>query len=135
MNRYFLDTSFIIAYMIESDNQHHKADNLENIILNNECYINNSILNECITVCNNKSKDIELSQELYYILIDNFQIINEYEIIGFNDKTMNFFKKHGGNLSYTDAGIITTMVEKNMGFLLSFDKQFKEEDSITVIDR
>lgn len=134
MNNYFLDTSFIIAYMIGSDNQHHKTEALEDIILNNDCCINNSILNECISVSFNKSKNVEISQEIYYILIDNFNIIDEYEILNFNDKTMDIFKKHNGKLSFTDSGIITTMAENNIDYLLTFDDQFKNEDSITVIN-
>ena len=134
MNNYFLDTSFIIAYMIDSDNQHHKTESLEHIILNNECCINNSVLNECVTVSYNKSKNIDISQELYYILIDNFCILDEYDILNFNDKTMDIFKKHKGNLSFTDSGIITTMAENKIDYLLTFDDQFKKEGSITVID-
>ncbi len=133
MSNYFLDTSFIIAYMISSDKQHQKAEDLEEIIFNNDCCINNNILNECITVSFNKSKNLDISKELYYILIDNFNIINEYEILNFNDKTMDIFKKHNGKLSFTDSSVITTMVEKDINYLLTFDNQFKNEDSITVI--
>lgn len=132
---YFLDTSFIIAYAIATDNQHTKTETLEDIILNNPCYINNSILNECITVSYNKTKSLELSQEVYYIIIDNFKIINEYSILNYNAKTMDLFKKHEGKLSFTDSGIITTMKENNINDLLTFDTQFKKENSINVIDK
>lgn len=87
-NAYFLDTSFIIAYAINTDNQHKKTELLEDIILNKPCYINNSILNECITVSYNKTKDLKISQEVYYILIDNFKILNEYNIINYNAKQL-----------------------------------------------
>lgn len=132
---YFLDTSFIIAYAISTDNQHCKAEDLGNIILNNPCYINNSILNECITVSYNKTKDLELTQELYYILIDNFKIINEYDVKNYNNKTFNLFKEHKGKLSFADAGIITTMRKEGIKNLISFDKEFKKEKSINVINK
>lgn len=136
MNKmYFLDTSFIIAYAIATDNQHTKTNSLEDIILNNSCYINNSILNECITVSYNKTKSLKISQELYYIIIDNFKILNEYNIVNYNAKTMDLFKKHEGKLSFTDSGIITTMKENNINNLLTFDSQFKKEESINVIDK
>ena len=130
---YFLDTSFIIAYAIATDNQHTKTEPLEDIILNNQCYINNSILNECITVSYNKTKNLDISQEVYYIIIDNFKILNEYNILNYNAKTMDLFKKHEGKLSFTDSGIITTMKENNISDLLTFDTQFKKENSINVI--
>lgn len=132
---YFLDTSFIIAYAIATDNQHTKTEPLEDIILNYPCYMNNSVLNECITVSYNKTKSLEISQEVYYIIVDNFKILNEYNIVNYNDKTMDFFKKHEGKLSFTDSGIITTMKENNIVNLLTFDTQFKKEDSINVIDK
>lgn len=134
-NHYFLDTSFIIAYAISTDNQHTKTEPLEDIILNNNCYINNSILNECITVSYNKTKDLEISQEVYYIIIDNFKILNEYNIINYNDKTMDLFNQHKGKLSFTDAGIITTMKANNILNLITFDTQFKKENTINVIDK
>ena len=134
-NHYFLDTSFIIAYAISTDNQHTKTEPLEDIILNNKCYINNSILNECITVSYNKTKDLEISQEVYYIIIDNFKILNEYNIINYNDKTMDLFNQHKGKLSFTDAGIITTMKANNILNLITFDTQFKKENTINVIDK
>ena len=134
-NAYFLDTSFIIAYAINTDNQHKKTELLEDIILNKPCYINNSILNKCITVSYNKTKDLKISQEVYYILIDNFKILNEYNIVNYNAKTIDLFNKHNGKLSFTDAGIITTMKDNNIFNLLTFDTQFKKEISINVIDK
>lgn len=132
---YFLDTSFIIAYAIATDNQHIKTEHLEDIILNNPCHINNGILNECITVSYNKTKSLKISQEVYYIIIDNFKILNEYNIVNYNAKTMDLFNKHNGKLSFTDSGIITTMKENNIFDLLTFDTQFKKENSINVIDK
>lgn len=131
----FVDTSFIIAYAISTDDQHGKAELLEDIILSNNCYINNNVLNECVTVSYNKTKNLEISQEIYYILTDNFKILNEYNILNYTSKTMDIFIKHNGKLSFTDAGIITTMLENNIGDLLTFDNQFKKESKINVIDK
>lgn len=135
MSNYFLDTSFIIAYTIGTDNQHKKTEVFEDIILNNECCINNSILNECVTVCFNKTKDLRICKEIYYILIDNFKIINEYNINNYNAKTMDTFLKHGGKLSFTGSGIITTMVENDIKYLLTFDNEFKRDENISVLDK
>ena len=91
--------------------------------------------NECITVSYNKTKSLKISQEVYYIIIDNFKILNEYNIVNYNAKTMDLFNKHNGKLSFTDSGIITTMKENNIFDLLTFDTQFKKENSINVIDK
>ena len=130
---YFLDTSFIMAYTIATDNQHIKTDSLESLILKNNCYITNGVLNECVSVSFNKTKSLAISNEVYYILIDNFNILNEYDIANYNDKTLEIFNNHDGKLSFTDAGIITTMKGNNIDNLISFDKEFKKETSINVI--
>ena len=68
-------------------------------------------------------------------IIDNFRILNENNISNYNAKTMDLFKKHEGKLSFTDSGIITTMKENNISDLLTFDSQFKKENSINIIDK
>ena len=43
------------------------------------------------------------------------------------------FNKHNGKLGFTDSGIITTMVEHDIGKLVTFDKAFKKESRIEAI--
>ena len=51
----FLDSSFLIAYVIETDENNKLAYKLENQgIFDNECYISNLIINEIVTVIGNK---------------------------------------------------------------------------------
>jgi predicted nucleic acid-binding protein len=53
----FLDSSFIIALIMEKDDLHKKAIKLENKekISENECYISNLVISEVITVIGNKT--------------------------------------------------------------------------------
>ena len=127
----FLDTSFIIALAFDNDDNNKKAVEFKNI-LSEDCYINNSVVNEVVTVSNNKG-DSTKAKTMFNFLIDNFTIINEYNIINYNSKTMVTFNKHEGNLSFTDSGIITTMVEHNIRKLVTFDKAFRKENQIEVI--
>ncbi len=127
----FLDTSFIIALAFENDDNNARAVELK-YILSEDCYINNSIVNEVVTVSNNKG-DATKAQTMFNFLIDNFTVINEYNIINYNSKTMTNFNKHKGKLSFTDSGIITTMVEQSIDKLVTFDKAFKKESRIEVI--
>ena len=133
MNTVLLDTSFIISYNISSDNQHDKSKELKEVLLNDDCYITNNVLNECVTVGFNKSKSLEVANNIYYSLIDNFKVINEYELSNFNSKTLRMFNKHGGKLSFVDASLIVVMNEFNLNYLLSFDKQFMKEESINCL--
>ena len=127
----FLDTSFIIALAFDNDENNKRAVEIKNI-LSEDCYINNSIVNEVVTVSNNKG-DSTKAGIMFNFLVDNFTIINEYNIINYNDKTMFNFNNHNGKLSFTDSGIITTLVEHDLQKLVTFDKAFKKEDQIEVI--
>lgn len=127
----FLDTSFIIALAFDNDENNKSAVNLLNI-LQEDCYINNSIVNEVVTVSNNKG-DSTKAKKMFNFLIDNFIVINEYSIINYNSKTMVNFSKHNGKLSFTDSGIITTMTEYNIKKLVTFDKAFRKENRVDVI--
>ena len=93
-NKIFLDTSFIIGLAFDNDNTHKYAVELKDI-LSEDCYINNSIVNEVVTVSNNKG-DSTKAEIMFNFLIDNFTIINEYNIINYNTKTMTTFNKHKG---------------------------------------
>ena len=79
MKKYFLDTSFIMALILDSDSNYKKAIKLE-YILNEECYINNNVLNEVLTLTGRKL-NIDSAREVYYSLIDTFNVLNEYEIV------------------------------------------------------
>lgn len=131
MTKIFIDTSFIIALAFENDENNERAVELVNI-LKEDCYINNSIVNEVVTVSNNKGDSTKAST-MFNFLIDNFTIINEYNIVNYNSKTMVNFSKHNGKLGFTDSGIITTMVEHDIKELVSFDKAFNKENRISVI--
>ena len=131
LEKIFLDTSFIIALAFDNDDNNKNAVELKNI-LSKDCYINNSVVNEVVTVSNNKGNSTK-AKTMFNFLIDNFTIINEYNIVNYNSKTMVTFNKHEGNLSFTDSGIITTMVEHNIRKLVTFDKAFGKENQIEVI--
>lgn len=128
--KYFLDTSFILALVLDSDSNHQKAVDLKGI-LNEKCYINNNVLNEVLTLTGRKL-NIEYAKELYYNLIDSFELLNEYDIPNYTSETFRIFESNIGTnskktkLSFTDSSIIITMKEHNIKKLVSFDNEFKK---------
>lgn len=138
MKKIFLDTSFIIALIIDSDSNHEKAIKLKHI-LNEECYINNNVLNELLTLFGRKL-GIHSTKEVYYNLIDSFEILNEYSISNYNSENFKIFEKYVGKesnktkLSFTDSSIILTMKEFNITNLVSFDKDFQKILEINLIN-
>lgn len=135
--KYFLYTSFILAIVLDSDSNYKKAVNLA-YVLNEKCYINNNVLNEVLTLIGRKL-DINSAKELYYNIIDSFELLNEYDISNYNSENFNIFEKYVGEnskktrLSFTDSSIILTMKEYNIPNLVSFDKEFKKVKGINLI--
>ena len=135
--KYFLDTSFILALVLDSDSNYKKAVNLA-YVLNEKCYINNNVLNEVLTLIGRKL-DINSAKEIYYNITDSFELLNEYDISNYNSENFNIFEKYVGEnskktkLSFTDSSIILTMKEYNIPNLVSFDKEFKKVKGINLI--
>ncbi|MBR0271697.1 MAG: type II toxin-antitoxin system VapC family toxin [Methanobrevibacter sp.] len=140
MKKIFLDTSFILAYINSNDELHESALKLEEEenILSQDCFINNNVLNEVLTLTGRKI-NVNAAQNIYYGLIDSFDVLNEYDIINYTIKTFNIFKKIIGTdskktkLSFTDSSIVLTMRESNINNLVSFDQQFQHFKEINLI--
>lgn len=135
--KYFLDTSFIMALVLNSDANYNKAVKLD-YILNEKCFINNNVLNEVLTLTGRKI-NINSAKEIYYNLIDSFEVLNEYDILNYNSETFKIFEKYIGinsnktKLSFTDSSIILTMKEFEIDSLVTFDKEFKRIEDINLI--
>lgn len=126
----FLDSSFIIALILENDDLHQKAILLkEKGILSDKCYISNLIINEVVTVIGNKTNK-EIAKYSYYFLKDNCILINETEISYINDRTMDTYLEHNTKLSFADCSIVEVMKESSINKLVSFDKYFDRVDKI-----
>ena len=135
--KYFLDTSFIMALVLNSDANYNKAVKLD-YILNEKCFINNNVLNEVLTLTGRKI-NIDSAKEIYYNLIDSFEVLNEYNILNYNSENFKIFEKYIGinsnktKLSFTDSSIILTMKEFEIDSLVTFDKEFKRVEGINLI--
>lgn len=137
--KYFLDSSFILALILKTDANHEKAFELVDV-LNEDCYINHNVLNEVLTLVGRKI-NILAAKEVYYTLIDNFTLLNEYSIAEYNENTFKIFENYIGSnsnkakLSFTDSSIVLTMREFEISNLLSFDKEFKRVDGINIVNK
>lgn len=131
MKKYYFDSSFIIALALENDSNKEKALELRDL-LSEDCYIGDNVIEEVVNVVNLKG-DAEKAETMYYFMIDNFKIINEHAIPHYNSKTIKIFNKFDGKLSFTDSGMIVTVIEYDLDYLVTFDKEFAKEKRINVI--
>ena len=127
----FVDSSYLIAIALDKDSNKEKALDLSELLAE-DCYISDKVINEVITVVNNRG-NYKQAVTVFHYMVDNFKLINEYEISNYNEKTIQIFEKYEGNLSFTDSAIIVLMLDLGINDLLSFDHGFKRERRINVI--
>jgi predicted nucleic acid-binding protein len=131
MRKIFIDSSYLIAIALDKDSNKEKALELSEL-LSEECYISDKVINEVVTVVNSRGNYTQ-AVTVYHYMVDNFKIVNDYEVANYNEKIIQIFAKYEGNLSFTDSAIIVLMLELGIDDLLSFDHGFKREGRINVI--
>lgn len=136
MNKIFIDTNFIVAIFREIEENHELAVKTCETLLNNyECCISNSIITEVVTIIMMRTKNLNLTSNAYYFMIDNFTILNEYDIDKYNDKVFKVFEKYNTNrfnLGFVDCSIVVISGYYDMDYVVSFDKNFKLFEEITL---
>ena len=136
MSKILLDSSFIIALFRKNDPNHEIAKkNLE--VLDNDCYITNSLLSEIITVIMMRTKDIELTKKIFQYIKDNFKVIIETSIPNYDDGVFSLFKKYNSstyNASYIDCSCILVYMNFNLDYVVSIDKFYEEFDEIQLLE-
>ena len=131
MRKIFIDSSYLIAIALDKDSNKEKALELSEL-LSEECYISDKVINEVVNVVNSRGNYTQ-AVTVYHYMVDNFKIVNDYEVANYNEKIIQIFAKYEGNLSFTDSAIIVLMLELGIDDLLSFDHGFKREGRINVI--
>ena len=132
------DTNFIVAYILKSDETHNRAILLEDNenIFDNERFITNHIVDEVVTIIGQKSNP-ELALKTYRFLKDNFTIINEYDCFDFNDRVMARYNKMNNHnkqrFGFTDSSIIETAKLFDIDSIVTFDKEFENNDEVDII--
>ena len=130
-----LDSSFIIAFEVESDQNHERAVKIMSEINSgkfDEAIISDYIFDEVITVSFGRTKNLDkvvfIGDKLRESLV--FLRINE-EI--FEEAWKIFKSQKNTTLSFTDCSIIALMKMKSISNLATFDKDFKKVSGINVI--
>ena len=129
MNRFFIDANFIVAIFRQIEENHDLAvKTCQTLLEKHECYISNAIVTEVVTIIMMRTKNIDLTRKAYYFMIDNFTVINEYEIDKYNDKVFNIFEKYNDKtfkLGFVDCSIVVISQIYDIDYVVSFDKNFK----------
>ena len=130
-----LDSSFLVAYVLDKDNHHDKSLALMEKIRRGQfgiAYITDYIFDEVVTVTMAKSNDISKAIEVGTYLKDSMAILKlEEENI---DNAWNIFKAQTkGILSFTDCTNLSEMKAKGIENLATFDRGFMNLKGVTVV--
>lgn len=125
----FVDTTFLIALLIETDSLHEKALKIgENI--HERKVINNTVLNETLNSFTGKGG--KLGNGLYQVIKEMFDIeyLNETDY----ENAIKIYFHYNSAINYSDCTILETMMKNSINKILTFDSDFDKIKGITVIN-
>jgi len=124
----FLDTSFLISFFVNKENDHERALEVANKIKNEDKLISKSVIAETITILKKKlpTKDII---KIYDVLQD-FIIVEDSHL--FNEAFKQFVI-YDSEISFFDSLYMVVMSELDIYYIVSFDSDFDNKDKIVRI--
>jgi len=131
----FLDTSFLISFYNEKDENHARAWEIMHSLIEgkySDVCISDYIFDECATVIFMRLKDLEKT----IVICEAIKKVTSYDIEKeVFDQAWEIFKNQKNTkFSFTDCTIIALMKEKGIKKLATFDKDFKKVKEIKVIE-
>ncbi len=125
----FVDTSFLIALLISSDQFHEKALSISQTI-NERKVINNTVLNETLNAFTGKGGKV--GKELYNLILKMFDI--QYLTPDDYNGAMDLYLYYDSAIDYSDCTILSTMFQNDISQILSFDSDFEKINGISIIN-
>ena len=125
----FVDTSFLIALLISSDQFHEKALSISQTI-NERKVINNTVLNETLNAFTGKGGKV--GKELYNLILKMFDI--QYLTPDDYNGAMDLYLYYDSVINYSDCTILSTMFQNDISKILSFDSDFEKINGISIIN-
>ena len=117
----FLDSSYLIALILENDNYNDKAIELNKIISNETTIINNTVLTEVLNSFNkyNVTQIESIINDLLTLNID-YLTKNDYK------KALKYYKYYNTAINFSDCTILVTMNKYKTNQVISFDSDFNK---------
>jgi predicted nucleic acid-binding protein len=126
----FLDANFLIAFFVETEDQHEIATKIYEKIKDKQLIISNSIILEVMTVSNIKIKVSKEKLKEIYINLNSglFHIIEDIKI--YDDTMERQINYHPQRLPFFDCLYIELMKQLEIKEIVSFDEHFDNKDGI-----
>ncbi len=131
----FLDANFLINLYVETNNYHERANEIYNLIENEEKVISNLVIMEVITVMNIKLKlDLDLISEVYEELNIAYKILNDANFYNKGFAILNKeFNKNKERMPLFDCVYVALMNDLGIEKIATFDDHFDNIDGIVKI--
>ncbi len=131
----FLDTSFLVALEVETDQNHVKAIEVRDKIIEGNFWkaiISDYIFDEMLTTTLQKTGDLKKAVRVGENLRNSLEIINlELEIL--EEAWLIFKEQKDIKFSFTDCTILATTEGNIIKNIATFDKDFEKIKEINVI--
>ena len=131
----FLDSSFLVAIEVKTDDNHERAVKIIGEILRGkyeQVFISDYVFDETITVTLVRAKDLKKAIFVGENLIASAKLIKVDENIFWN-AWKRFKEQKRTRFSFTDCTILSIMAERNIAYIATFDKEFVNVPWIKVI--
>ena len=122
----FVDSSFIIAMVVEKDQWHKQALPKIDKLTKEEKVITEAMILESINMIG-KCKGGKIGRTIFKYIEDNYRI---YKSSDFLKRSMEEFIKYDGTLSLADCTAIITMNDLGIYEIFSFDDHFDKVNGI-----
>lgn len=125
----FVDTSFLIALLISTDQFHKRALEISQTISERKV-INNTVLNETLNAFTGKGGKV--GNDLYNVINEMFDI--QFLTPADYDDAINLYLHYDSSINYSDCTILSTMFQNDIGRIISFDSDFEKISGVNVIN-
>ena len=131
----FLDSSFLVAVEVETDQNHEKAVKIRDEIIEGKfgkVFISDYIFDETVTVTFGRTKDLEKS------VLAGSNLRNSVEIINIDERDFEaaweiFKKQKDTTFSFTDCTNVALMRKDSIENIATFDEDFQELKEMNVV--
>ncbi|MDR1819528.1 MAG: PIN domain-containing protein [Methanobrevibacter sp.] len=129
MKQIFLDTDYIISFLVDDEINHERAVELSQQITDKELIITNILLIETINLLTKKlNKNTKAINEIYNSIKSDFKIIHVSKNI--TDRGMETLIHYDSHIGLADTITIEIMKDLNIHEIVSFDEDFDNKTGI-----
>ena len=131
----FLDTSFLVAYIVEKDTNHEKAVSLMKEIVEGEhgsAITSEYVFDETVTVVLVRSKSLDSAVRTGDLIKESIPVLEVGNNI-FEASWKRFRNQKNTKFSFTDCTILEMVESNHLDKLATFDREFEGADNFRVV--